>query len=49
MRTKKATVCDLDPSVKVGARILGSDDSQSAVVCDEVHIVTDGNLIANGD
>jgi hypothetical protein len=49
MRTKKALVCDLDPSVKVSTRVLGSGNSQPTVVCNEVYVVTDGNLVTDGD
>ena len=49
MRTKKAAVPDLDPSVKVGTGIPGSGDSQPTVVRNEIYLMTDSNLITYGD
>ena len=49
MGAKEAVVCDLDPAIKIGVRIFRSSHSEPAVVCNEVYLVADGDLISDGD
>jgi hypothetical protein len=49
VRTEKTVVCDLDPPVKISAWMLSSSNPHAAIVCNEIHVMTNGDPVSDRD